>query len=308
MEERLRVSETLRGAHPLVSQTLHALEHVERNANGILQRPKQDSLDVVVSRGSLHRALCIMDALLKAFEADGYRVRLTEKEPSETVVELMDVVIPFGISESLVDKQEEKPPEDKLEGRYTFHHSLYQRKLVPSGALSLRIEPGQYYYWNSESGLRRKWSDGKKQRLEDRLASFCDGVVKMAEAKHAGKLRREEEERQSHAAQKRREEMEQIRATMWEKIQSEQTRVNQLLADATHWQRSKLLRDYIQTVREAALARGETLADHSETGQWIKWATEQADRLDPLRPSPPSILDDKEKYKPAHGQAGSRWV
>jgi len=51
MEERLQVSETLRGAHPLVLQTLHALEHVELNANGILQRPKQDSLDVVVSRG-----------------------------------------------------------------------------------------------------------------------------------------------------------------------------------------------------------------------------------------------------------------
>jgi len=57
MEEKLQVSETLRGAHPLVSQTLHAMEHVERNANGILQRPKQDSLDVAVSRGNQARFL-----------------------------------------------------------------------------------------------------------------------------------------------------------------------------------------------------------------------------------------------------------
>jgi len=50
MEETIRVPETLRGAHPLVSQALHAFEQVERNENGILQKPKQGCLDVVVSR------------------------------------------------------------------------------------------------------------------------------------------------------------------------------------------------------------------------------------------------------------------
>lgn len=308
MEETIRVPETLRGAHPLVSQTLHALEQVERNENGILQKPKQGCLDVVVSRGSLHRALRIMDALLKSFEARSYRVKLTEKEPTETVVELLDVAVPFGISESLVDKQEEKPPEEKLEGHYTFHHSLYHRKLVPSGKLTLLIGSGEYYYWRAEEGLRRKWADGKKQRLEDRLTSFVDGVIKMAEAKHAGKLRKEEEERQRIEARKQQEEAERIRVVMWQKVQAEQTRVNKLLTDATNWQRSKLLRDYIQKVRETILARGESVEEHSEAGKWLKWATEQADRLDPFHPSPPSILDDKEKYKPPQHHSGYRWT
>jgi hypothetical protein len=38
------------------------------------------------------------------------------------------------------------------------------------------------------------------------------------------------------------------------------------------------------------------LAD--EVGTWLRWATDQADRLDPLKESPPSILDEAEKYKP----------
>lgn len=29
--------------------------------------------------------------------------------------------------------------------------------------------------------------------------------------------------------------------------------------------------------------------------EWVEWAERQADRIDPLKPSPPSLVDDKEK-------------
>jgi hypothetical protein len=48
----------------------------------------------------------------------------------------------------------------------------------------------------------------------------------------------------------------------------------------------------------------------SEIAQWLDWATQQADRLDPLRPSPPSILEEKieevKNVSQATGDLGSR--
>jgi hypothetical protein len=33
----------------------------------------------------------------------------------------------------------------------------------------------------------------------------------------------------------------------------------------------------------------------TDLARWIEWALAQADRLDPLKPTPPSILDEKAK-------------
>lgn len=301
--DSITVPATLRGAHSLVSATLHVLEHAERDHDGILCRHKEACLDVSVSKSSLHRALCILDAVLKAFEAKDYQVRIidaTDADPSQTVVELLDVAVPFRIVESLEPRRVEKEPDGNLAGRYQFQHSTSFRSLmVPSGMLSLRIEHGYpHYYWQEEQNLRRTWGDGKKQRLEKCLAKFLAGVVVVATAKRAGKLREEEEKRQKIEAQKRAEETERQRATMWQQIEAEQSKVNRLLVDAARWERSKIIRDYLQAVKQGAMARGENIGDETEFGAWLKWASEQADRLDPLSTHPPSILDDKEKYRP----------
>ena len=50
-------------------------------------------------------------------------------------------------------------------------------------------------------------------------------------------------------------------------------------------------------MRQDAAARGKDISGDSELGKWLVWATAQADRLDPLKESPPSILDDEAKYK-----------
>jgi hypothetical protein len=283
------------------------MDGAERDLNGFLQRPKQ-CLDVRVSKGSLHRALRIIDGLLKALEVRGYRVQITDSEPSETVVELMDVALPFRVSESLTSRLDEKGADDSLDGRYQFRHSAFRSTSVPSGSLALRVEHGHPYYWKEEEGLRRTWADGKRQRLENCLAKILDGIVRAATAKRDGKLREEEENRQRIEARRRQEENERLRAAMWEKVQAEQARVDQLLADAVNWQRSKVLLDYIGALRHAAMARGECVDEQSELGKWLKWADEQAERLDPLRPNPPSILDDQEKYQPPPKDIGHRWV
>ncbi len=37
-------------------------------------------------------------------------------------------------------------------------------------------------------------------------------------------------------------------------------------------------------------------AGKNDLAVWIEWALSHADRLDPLKPSQPSILDEKSKY------------
>jgi len=54
------------------------------------------------------------------------------------------------------------------------------------------------------------------------------------------------------------------------------------------------IREYIAAVREEAPRK--TDADgRAKASEWIEWAKRQADRIDPLKASPPSIVDEKEK-------------
>lgn len=57
--------------------------------------------------------------------------------------------------------------------------------------------------------------------------------------------------------------------------------------EAANWQEAKTLRAYIAAVEQQPVS-GKQLFKHRE---WSAWARDQADRLDPLTPSPPSILD-----------------
>ena len=91
---------------------------------------------------------------------------------------------------------------------------------------------------------------------------------------------------------------ERIRAAKWAEIEAEQNRVDTLFGAADNWHESLQLREYIEAVRDDAIAKGVDTGKSSEMGQWLAWAREQADRHDPLCESPPSILDDASKYKP----------
>jgi hypothetical protein len=76
-------------------------------------------------------------------------------------------------------------------------------------------------------------------------------------------------------------------------MKAEQERVDSLIKQAESWKTSKLLRAFVEAAkRELGPANGNITLD-SELAQWIDWASQQADRLDPLRERPPSILDEK---------------
>jgi hypothetical protein len=67
--------------------------------------------------------------------------------------------------------------------------------------------------------------------------------------------------------------------------------VDSLLRASTDWMAARDLRTYIEAVKAKCMAQGRQL-DEPQVATWVEWASCQADRLDPLRESPPSILDE----------------
>jgi len=74
--------------------------------------------------------------------------------------------------------------------------------------------------------------------------------------------------------------------------------VNGLIKESEDWAKSNHLRDYIKAKKADYVSRNVSIDPTSEAGAWLKWASDQADRLDPLTKSPPSILDDEDEYSP----------
>lgn len=98
----------------------------------------------------------------------------------------------------------------------------------------------------------------------------------------------------------------------WERDKAryeEQRRVDELLANAEAWHKSEKLRAYInaymELVKKAVKMAGTKIHPKSEIGRWETWAKQQADRLDPLVKSPPSILDDEPDTLPWRWSQGS---
>src|SRR5262245_52792996 len=69
----------LRGCHPLISQTKRALEKDKPGESLILWSREQGILNVSVTRGSRHRALRIMQAVIEAALSRGWRIETPEE-------------------------------------------------------------------------------------------------------------------------------------------------------------------------------------------------------------------------------------
>ena len=288
LEEPISVPETLRGAHPLVHTTLATLEACEVDDCGIIVIPRENVLNVRVSKQSLRRALRIMDGLIKALESCGYSIFLNDKEPG-AVAQILKQDVGFRIEEYLENKKTENEVGD-LSGRYTFHHDSYSHSQAPSGRLCLFITGGRWYYHTD--GLRHKWSDGKQQRLENSLNSVISGMIACATRMAEAARKEAEEEKRRQAEEKKRQEKLRVLKDLAAKIKAEQGRVDAFIQEAADWRGSRLLREYVAAVRANAEKNREECDPGSERGKWIEWAIQQADRLDPLvAEKPPSILD-----------------
>jgi hypothetical protein len=279
------VQESLRNPHPLIKESAEILETCKPDEIGILRTRKAACLDIHVSQKTLRRALRIMNALINGLLERGFEV---VKEDDGIWTRIYGENVGFGISEEIVAIHN-KPKNISLEGSYSFGHSSYDYVREPSGTLCLTIKYEGYF---GHESLRKKWRDTERKQLEDCLNSVITGLVKMALYKKEKRLQEEEQERQRQEKERRRKEQERRVAELKRKIREEQERVERLIADAENFYRSKCIRDFIAAVENERQKNNQIYVSNEDFDAWSKWAREQADRLDPLVPNPPSILDE----------------
>lgn len=271
MESRVIPVPTEIKYHKLVAATSKSFSKIKADERGLLQCPSdQLCLDIRVSNNSLERALKLLSMIIEILEAEGFPVTLT-KGRHTTGAQIFGHRVQFELVEKTVEK-----------GRREVKEYGSMRTIVdyePGGRLEFRV--GEFTY-SGQKIVR----DGKTRRLEE-LISHCVAAA-MSEGRdlqlRAERLKQEEIERQRRASEQ---------MILAEQIREEEKKVQQLEQWVELWSRARLMREFVFALEKVWAAEGHDLSPEAPKGQRLLWMKQQADRLDPMGTSPPSILDRK---------------
>jgi hypothetical protein len=256
--------------HKLVIGTAKALLHTKPDERGILQ-PLWDeaSLDVRVSKNSLERALNIINAVIQLLEAENFSVTVHSDRPRSTA-QVFGQNVPFSIVEKAIVKDRREVTE------YSSTHTVIDYQ--PSGELEFRASEEYYGY--------RKYRDGKKKSLEQMVSLLVGAVLREGRAR----LIRAEQRRLDEIEQRKKE---RERAELAEQIAEEEKKIKDFEGWVDSWIRARQMREFISVIEKTWAEQNIDLSPDSPKGRRIFWMKQQADRMDPMIPSPASILDRK---------------
>jgi hypothetical protein len=82
-----------------------------------------------------------------------------------------------------------------------------------------------------------------------------------------------------------------------QEIRKEDDRVKELDGWVTSWSRAREIREFVVALEALWFSKGEDVSESSPRGQRLNWMRQQADRLDPLVESPPSVLDRRHEIR-----------
>ena len=264
-EQKIEVPDRLTSPHHLLKVHLEEWRSSKVDDYGAIWSGDIRQLNIRVSPKSLARALRIMDTLFKALEARGHQVGVQDGYQRSLGVRIDGEPIEFGLEERF---QRIAHPDQNNSRLESWMRKRYQ--YIPTSSLILKIVA-----WGVE-GIQKSWSDGKTAKLETCLNDFIVGLLKVAEAVKARRLRREQEEQLRREAERQRQEEAQKR-------QEELARRQALEQEATNWAKAQQLRAYLAAVKDMLHAKHGAIQSGSQADQWLNWAHQHADRLDPLR-------------------------
>jgi hypothetical protein len=277
-ENKIVVADRLTDPHPLVAQTVKALRGAKSD-KGILIPKAKNCLALRVSLSSADRAACILDALIKALDQRNFITSIRQRgDVFETSVRVGEEDIEFKMDETVQRVDRKATEKDKSKWHFP------EWEWIPTGRLTLRIENYR------SDGVRKSWTDGGKQRLEDSLNNFMVKLVEVAERSKIYRLELEEREKERRAQEER-------RALATKKREEEAARIRGLNDAADKWYNARSIRTYVEAVRSAIATIPPESQDH-ELIEWLDWASAYADRVDPLIPTP-RIPEDPDPPKPS---------
>lgn len=284
-ERPIKVSESLRSPHALVALTKQRIDarnqrmsHRSGDTASPLWDQKIPCLDISVGKESVNRALRILDALLKAFEARGYRqVPAHHGHDRGVYWEAHGQRFRISIKEPCKQKPHQLTAEEQDHVRRYGHSWAHKYDYVLSG--KLRLELCHEFRYSPICTI----NDGKKRRIEDRLGRITLEILREVDQcrRDAEKARIEAEkraviERQRQLEEEERQRQEEIR-------RQELARVEELILLAEQWDRCQKVRAYIKAVRDLVTSHRGMILENSEIAHWLAWAEGVADSLEPSR-------------------------
>lgn len=269
-ENRIDVSDTPATLHQHIAEAKSQLKKNKPDNYGRVSTYWKRGNDISVFPESIERALLLMNALVRALGKRGFTVSIDEKS-NATVAKVLDEQIGFRLEER--SRQVRHVPtlaELKEEKRLSYRpYQTYD--YMATGEFSLKIS-GAYQY-------EKICKDDKKGKVEEKLNLFNIAMIKRALQMKDDRIRRAREEELRRAKERKRWEMDAM-------IRKEKEKVETLKKHSDAWHESQKMRAFIH-----AAYKSRPFDSESPFAKWLVWASLQADRIDPLKEGPPSVLD-----------------
>ena len=233
-------------------QQLLSLKH----SGELVHANKKDLYDCRVSRGAIEEACQLLDAIEKA--APSYSVSL---KPGDKTLEFVHEGqgVPFRLLEQYTTSQEPVPGKQ--------YASWERPPLVYHFTGKFTLELSGYFEG------RKKWADGKRQRLADVLVDFLEGLVFAAKALKQRRIEIEARDRQWREEAERRAERERREKDLVDFR-------TKLLTEAQAQRQHAELKEYVEVLkRELGMFVGPL---PESTRQWLTRAEFWADATEPV--------------------------
>ncbi|MDR8392236.1 hypothetical protein NC796_13870 [Aliifodinibius sp. S!AR15-10] len=265
------VKKTLYNPHPLIKKTYNALKEGDLNQFNRVQVYGSNYLDVLVGPDSVKRAMRILDALVKELNRQGIKVE-TEKvnRSAKSFVRIGKEKIYLQMREGGYRKKKERDPSKR------WYSSQYE--YCTNGKLKLSLCSSSY---RSPDKTIKDW---KNKKLEERMDEFFPTLFELAEKM---KVSREKEEEEDRIREKQR----QLRAEAEQQKSKELEQLKLLEEHASSFTKAQYIYDLINKVEEEVSKLELNKQEKLKVKAWLHWATNHADRLNPVKKTIKSIFE-----------------
>jgi hypothetical protein len=256
------------------------------------------TVEILVTPGTLKRALLLADTLLRAAGELGWIfddrqvLRVKQGLPVENLessaqqggdasesckgrflVEGEQVGI--RIEERFRDQPAIPTAAELAREKRESWYQAPRKESVATGALRV-VRLNTYATWRGPE--RRSWYDRKGSLVEDQIREILLGFYELALSNKERRAKDEEEERAREEAERRCEELEAIKVANGRLIV-------QLERDAGAWHRARYLRRYLAAARRSLGAQSLPGNFRGDAVDFIEWAERYVNQLDPLHRS-----------------------
>lgn len=233
-------------------------------------------LQVDVGEGNIDRAVSILTEVQTRFEERSWRAATGDGGSIVVGEDRVELLLSEG-----TQRVPHIPTLREVRDRQRYGSWIPEQDVVRSGRLELSVTNAAYL------GVRQKWADGKRQRIEDILDSFVEGIQTAANAIKARRLEREEQQRRWEEERRQREERERLESI-------ERIRGAVLRQQAATHEEARRLRAYIEAVKTDSRTTDENAMGVQE---WLAWAENHVANLDPLTQGLPTLLTEDEALR-----------